>query len=242
MKKLAQLAVAVHGLGVHPVADLATLLTCKSQLALETRVQPPPGRMNTCPACHPCGAVARESYLHRPNGWCGDFRLSDSGKTRASQMNPLAGSVAPVGHRHIPEICETQNYLAGTGHGLSAAGGDSIVGTITTSAGTANPVAHVRTRGKAPRTVQTSAQAVRLTREKHSGQIPADKVGRVGPKERVHKPVFGNICGVGIGSAVASTLGTAGRTDSIRQKAAPTINRGAVRPVAFCMMRKADSP
>lgn len=36
----------------------------------------------------------------------GTFPLSDSGKTRALHpLNPLAGSVAPVGHRHIPEIC-----------------------------------------------------------------------------------------------------------------------------------------
>lgn len=51
---------------VQPVRQVASPLICRTHL--ETRVQPPQGRLNTCLTCNACAVASRESYPHRAIG------------------------------------------------------------------------------------------------------------------------------------------------------------------------------
>ena len=80
---------------VQPAKADQTQTACR--IYLETRVQPPCGRLNTCQTCNACGAVTRGSYPYRANAWYGDFLppvepTDGSGETNAA--NQLGSSQA----------------------------------------------------------------------------------------------------------------------------------------------------
>lgn len=91
------------------VRQVSPVNTCQFRVNLETQVRLAAGLLNTCLVRAACGARHLRIASSPANRWGGDFLHGHSPNWRAlNPLNPLAGSVAPVGPQPIQRFAMVQ--------------------------------------------------------------------------------------------------------------------------------------